>query len=94
MFLFGKAVKYSIWTAMGLFMVHLAMLKKMKNVDESSFVIPPFLDAAKKFSFFCYDTHNLFTKPGMTKMLPDRMNLPGMQHPKTLIVNLNGTLVH
>ena len=30
----------------------------------------------------------------MTKMLPDRPNIPGYQHPKTLVINLNGTLVH
>lgn len=27
-------------------------------------------------------------------MLPDRPNVPGYQHPKTLVMNMNGTLVH
>jgi len=30
----------------------------------------------------------------MTKMLPDRPNMPGYAHPKTLVMNLSGTLVH
>ena len=36
----------------------------------------------------------LFTKPGMTKMLPDRISMPGIKYPKVLVMNLNGTLVH
>lgn len=27
-------------------------------------------------------------------MLPDRLNIPGQQHPKVLVLNFNGTLVH
>ena len=30
----------------------------------------------------------------MTKMLPDRPNMPGYAHPKTLVMNLSGTLVY
>jgi hypothetical protein len=30
----------------------------------------------------------------MTKMLPDRPKMAGYVHPKTLVMNLNGTLVY
>ena len=34
------------------------------------------------------------TKPAMTKMLPDRLDLPNIHYPKVLVLNLKGTLVH
>ena len=57
-------------------------------------VSEPFLDAAKFVNWSIYDFKNLMTKPQMTKMLPDRPNIPGYAHPKTLVMNMNGTLVH
>jgi len=30
----------------------------------------------------------------MTKMLPDKIEFPGQEYPKTLVCNLTGTLVH
>jgi hypothetical protein len=41
-----------------------------------------------------FDFAVMLTKPGMTKMLPDRFNIPGQPIPKTLVLNFNGTLVH
>jgi len=41
-----------------------------------------------------YEFKVLMTKPGMSKMLPDQMKMPGQMAPKTLVMNLNGTLVH
>jgi mitochondrial import inner membrane translocase subunit TIM50 len=52
------------------------------------------LDAAKFVNWSIYDFTNLMMKPQMTKMLPDRPNIPGYAHPKTLVLNMNGTLVH
>lgn len=37
---------------------------------------------------------NLLTKPAMTKMLPDRIQFPGIQYPKVLVLNFKGTLIH
>lgn len=30
----------------------------------------------------------------MTKMLPDRIQFPGIQYPKVLVLNFKGTLIH
>lgn len=35
-----------------------------------------------------------FTKPPVKKLLMDHPNIPGIMPPKTLVVNLTGTLVH
>jgi hypothetical protein len=40
-------------------------------------VFEPFLNAAKFVDWSIYDIHVLLSKPGMTKMLPDRLVLPG-----------------
>jgi import inner membrane translocase subunit TIM50 len=94
MFLLGKAVKYTSWAAMVFLGFHLAMVKKYENPErDAPFVEGHFLDAALLIDYAVKDLFTLFTKPGMTKMLPDQMNVPGMMVPKTLVVNLNGTLV-
>ena len=94
LFLLGKTLKYTIWATMGIFFYHFMLLKKMKNPEQAMLVSEPFLDAAKFVNWSIYDFKNLMTKPQMTKMLPDRPNIPGYAHPKTLVMNMNGTLVH
>jgi len=54
----------------------------------------PFLEAARFVDWSIYDFKVLMTKPGMTKMLPDRLKMPGQMDAKVLVMNLNGTLVH
>eukprot|EP00355_Strombidium_rassoulzadegani_P007161 CAMPEP_0168626764 /NCGR_PEP_ID=MMETSP0449_2-20121227/10824_1 /TAXON_ID=1082188 /ORGANISM="Strombidium rassoulzadegani, Strain ras09" /LENGTH=299 /DNA_ID=CAMNT_0008668817 /DNA_START=133 /DNA_END=1031 /DNA_ORIENTATION=- len=94
-FLMGKAIKYTSWAALALLGYHLAIVRKYKKPEEEApFVIGPFMEAAGACDFFIKDMKILFTMPGMTKMLPDRMNMPGYMNPKTLVINLNGTLVH
>ena len=78
---------------MALFMYHWVLIKKCEKPEEK-FSSLPFLNAARFVDWSIYDFKVLMTKPGMTKMLPDRMNIPGQPHPKCLVVNLNGTLVH
>jgi len=90
----GKVVKYTCWGAIAIFMYHMALLKKYEKPETAMLVSQPFLDAAKFVDWSIYDFKVLMTKPGMTKMLPDRMNIPGQGHPKTLVLNFNGTLVH
>ena len=70
------------------------LIKKYENPDDKFLVSQPFLEAAKFVDWSIYDFRVLLTKPGMTKMLPDRMNIPGQPVPKTLVLNFNGTLVH
>ena len=76
MFFIRKAIKYSIWSAMAIFMYHWALIKKYEKPEEK-IASQPFLDAARFVDWSIYDFKVLMTKPGMTKMLPDRMNIPG-----------------
>ena len=75
-------------------MYHMFLIKKYDKPETAMLVSEPFLNAAKFIDWTIYDFRVLMTKPGMTKMLPDRLNIPGQQHPKVLVLNLNGTLVH
>ena len=75
-------------------MYHWYLIKKYEKPESASLVSQPFLDAARFVDWSIYDFKVLMTKPGMTKMLPDQMKIPGQPNPKTLVVNLNGTLVH
>ena len=81
---------------MALFAYHFAMVKKYDKPErDAPFCEPNFLDAALFLDFAIKDLYVLFTKPGMTKMLPDRPNMPGMgPGPKVLVLNLNGVLVY
>lgn len=94
MFLLGKTIKYTIWSAMALFMYHFGLVKYMEKPENAMLVSGPFLEAARTADWGVYAARSSMTKPWMTKMLPDRPNIPGYQHPKTLVMNLNGTLVH
>ena len=93
MYFIGKAIKYSCWGAISLFMYHWALIKKYDK-PETMPTSEPFLEAARFVDWSIYDFKVLMTKPGMTKMLPDRLNLPGQMEAKVLVMNLNGTLVH
>lgn len=93
MFAIGKTLKYTSWACIVTFFYHFFLVKKYEKPEEWP-VIEPFLDAAKFVSWSIYDLTLLFTRPGMSKMLPDKISLPGQQYPKTLVLNLNGLLVH
>lgn len=92
MYAFGKLFKYSIWLATATTAYHFALLKKYPKPEDNAPVVEPFYTIAKRIDFAMYDLNVLLTKPAMTKMLPDKM--PGMQYPKTLVLNFKGTLVH
>lgn len=90
----GKTLKYTCWGAFIIFCYHLVLVKKYPRPDEGKLVNQHFLDAARWFDWFIYDMRTMLTKPGMTKMLPDRLNIPGQPQPKVLVLNFNGTIVH
>ena len=91
----GKTFKYSCWATFSLFMYHFFLIKKYEKPESASLpASQPFLDAARFVDWSIYDFKVLMTKPGMTKMLPDRIKMPGQMEPKVLVLNLNGTLVH
>jgi hypothetical protein len=94
MFFFGKATRYVTWGAIVLFLYHMILIKKYEKPETAFLVSDPFLQAARFVDWSIYDFKVLLTMPAMTKMLPDRLNIPGQQHPKTLVINFSGTLVY
>jgi len=72
----GKTVKYLTWASMLLFIYHMILIKKFEKPEEK-FVIEGFLNFAKFIDWSIYDLRILFTKPGMSKMLPDQLQIPG-----------------
>lgn len=54
-----------------------------------------FLSLAKWVDWHFYDLKLLLTRPPVEKLLQDRPPLPpGAAYPKTLVLNMRGTLVH
>ena len=76
MFGIGKGLKYTSWICIASFFYHFLLVKKVEKPEEYP-VLEPFLDAAKFVSWSIYDLTLLFTRPGMSKMLPDKISLPG-----------------
>jgi len=74
----GKAIKYTCWAAVPILLWHLYVVKKYENPETAPVCFEPFFGWAKTLDFAAYDLHVLFTKPGMSKMLPDRPDFPGM----------------
>lgn len=76
MFKLGKAIKYTIWACMITFFYHLFLVKKYEKPEEK-LASGQFLDAARWLDWTIYDVKLLLTKPGMSKMLPDKLVIPG-----------------
>lgn len=95
LFAVGKTLKYTLWLSFGLFWYHMYLLKKTEKPEAGFGANDFFLDLARKADFAFYDMRLLMTRPPVEKLLPDRPPLPpGAAYPKTLVINLRGTLVH
>lgn len=94
MFAFGKSVKYSIWAGFLIFFYHVYLLKKTEHPEKGFLANDYFLRAARFADWSFYDLKLLLTRPPVEKLLPDRPDIPGMVFPKTIILNLRGTLIY
>ncbi len=91
----GKAFKYTIWASTALFFYHYYLVAKTDKPQVAPLSIGFFLTQASKFNWFVNDMKLILTRPPVEKLLPDPPQLqPGQIWPKTLILNLRGTLVH
>jgi hypothetical protein len=71
------------------------LVKKTERPEKGFLANEMFLNFARKADYAFYDMRLLLTRPPVEKLLPDRPPLPpGAAYPKTLIVNLRGTLIH
>lgn len=94
LYAFGKAFKYTIWASFSLFLYHYYQVRNKDKPEESLGVNQLFLEQAYKFHAGVQDLTQLLTRPPIDKLLPDIPPLPpGAVFPKTLVVNLRGTLV-
>ena len=95
MFTIGRTMKYTMWASIVLFWYHYYLLKKTEKPEEGFLANQVFLDFARWVDWHVYDLKLLLTRPPVEKLLPDRPPLPpGSAYPKTLVVNLRGTLIH
>ena len=95
MFAVRKTIKYTIWASIGLFCYHLYLLKKTAKPENGFLANEYFLNLAKNADYAYYDLKLLLTQPPVSKLLPDKPPLPpGAAYPKTLVLNLRGTLIH
>lgn len=79
---------------MGLFIYHMYLIKKTDKPEAGFLANQLFLDAARNVDFFIHDINLMLTRPPVEKLLPDRPDMPGVVFPKTLVLNLRGTLIH
>ena len=95
MFAFGKTIKYTIWLGFGMFLYHMYLLKKTEKPEKGLLANELFLNLAKTADYGFYDLKLLLTRPPVEKLMPDRPPLPpGAAYPRTLVLNLRGTLIH
>ena len=95
MFALRKTIKYTIWASIALFGYHLYLLKKTDKPEAGFLANEYFMNAAKSADYAYYDLRLLLTRPPVEKLLPDRPPLPpGAAYPKTIVLNMRGTLVH
>lgn len=95
MFTIGKTLKYTLWISFGLFWYHIYLLKKTDKPENGLLANDYFLNMARQADWMFYDLTILLTRPPVEKLLPDRPPLPpGAAYPKTLVLNMRGTLVH
>lgn len=94
-FFFMEVSKYAFWAWLALFIYHYIMLKKKEDYKNSGMVIPIFCQWAEKFNYHVQGISMVLTRPPIEQLLPDPPPLPpGAVWPKTLVLNMRGTLVH
>lgn len=95
MFAMGKAFKYTMWATFACFFYHLGLVVYKDKPEESFFTNHTFLEAAKFAHWSFKDLTILLTRPPVESLLLPRPPMPpGYAPMKTLVLNLNGTLVH
>lgn len=93
-FVFGKTMKYIMWASFAMYGYHLYLVNYKDKPSEHAWD-QRFLDAAIFTKVFYKDMKELMTMPPVNCLLGDRGPIPpGYQVPKTLVLNVNGTLVH
>lgn len=68
--------------------------KSQENLQEIPLIFNPMLNAVKRVDHFVLGVYKIFVDPPVDKLLPDMPKPPpGYMQPKTLVLDLKGTLV-
>lgn len=90
-----NVTKYAFWAWLAMFIYHYIMLKKKEEYRRSGMVVPLFCDWVERFEYHVQGISQILTRPPVEALLPDPPPLPpGAIWPKTLVLNMRGTLVH
>jgi mitochondrial import inner membrane translocase subunit TIM50 len=94
MFILGKTLKYTLWASTVMFFYHFYLLKQ-GEASANKMKLAVFWEMANRVDWHVYQLHMLLTRPPVSKLLQDRPPAPpGAMYPKTLVLNLRGTLIH
>ena len=95
LYFLGKGFKYTVWAASAFFFYHMWVVHKQDNPEKATLVNPYFLTQALRFKDFIATMTLALTRPPIDQLLPSPPPLPpGAVWPKTIILNLRGTLVY
>lgn len=90
----GRFMKYLMWTGFFLYSYHVYLVFKTEKPEEKAFD-DRLLGWAFNTKYMYQDLKELLTQPPVKCLLGDRGPAPpGAMFPKTLVLNVNGTLVH
>ena len=84
-----------MWAGLLAYFYHLYLVFNVKKPEEYPLVQEQLLGYAMDSHWLYNDVKNLLTRPPVASLLMPRPPLPpGQQYMKTLVLNLQGTIVH
>ncbi|KAL4491799.1 hypothetical protein ABPG72_006054 [Tetrahymena utriculariae] len=90
-----QVIRLGWWTFVGLFSYNYYLAQTSKNPENETGYVGPVYALSSRTQKKVQDVIDFFTKPPSKRLLVDQFVPPGFGFaPKTLVVNLTGTLVH
>lgn len=93
-FVIGKTMKYTMWAGIGLYFYHLYLVNYNEKPETGFLANDRFLYSAMWTRVAVQDLRELLTMPPVKALLGERYVPPGYQTNKSLILSVNGVLVH
>jgi len=93
-FAIGKLIKYMFILGGILTFYNAYLYRKKEKPDQHAGFVKPLNKLVKKVHYFWFMTYGSLTLPYYEKILPDALELQGQPPKKTLVVNLNKTLIN
>jgi len=94
LFALGKTFKYTCWAGFVFYCYHLHLVFNKDKPENAFAANQKMLDYAHMSRNAYTEVKELMTLPPSRALIGERPNIPGLQFPKTLVLNVNGTLVH